>query len=237
MKYYCPNRNPHRTHITLVSKQRICSYCRQKVIYWACSCGSSVHFNPLDEGKYGDHRFSCPETYGKNPFKREALNQVLKAQIREWDWENEFLDILEEYKMVSNTSIPLHYIKNYYYCGTCATYRPIDNTIIVKNAKNYIWCQCGKQKLLEIPFFGEKHINFLIEKIKLCNHIILNFNNQHYDEIPLLIYFGSQFASFLEQENVMTLMFINHIYQHNFEIFKTPPKYKYEIFLRKMIGL
>lgn len=237
MRYYCPNRNPHSTHIRIVAKPRICKYCGHKMIYWKCSCGASVNFDPLEEGKYGDHRFSCPETYEKNPFKTEAITQMKRVQIKEWDYESEFLDILEEYEMVFNTSLPLLSIKKFYYCGTCTTYRPIDSTIITRNGKNYIWCQCGKQKSLEIPFFGEKQVNFLTEKIRLCKRIILNYIDLHYNEIPPLIYFGSQITSFLEPEDSMTFMFINNVYQYNFEKIKTPPKSKYQIFLRKMIGL
>jgi len=76
MKYYCPNRNPHAKHFQLIAKPRTCQYCGQRIIYWKCSCGAKVHFDPLDEDKYGDHRLSCPETYGKNPYKESQLKKI-----------------------------------------------------------------------------------------------------------------------------------------------------------------
>lgn len=237
MKYYCLNRNPHFTHFQVAAKPRNCKYCRQKIIFWKCSCGASVYFDPIDEGKYGDHRLSCPETYGKNPFKEDIIRQIQRIQIKEWNYEKEFLDILEEYKMVFNTSLPLINLKKYYYCGNCATFRPIDSTVIRVNNKQYIWCQCGKQKLLTIPYFEDEQKDFFKEKIKQCEYIILNFIDQYYDSIPPLIYFGSQIASFLDQEDLITFMFINYVYQRNFEKIKIPPEYKYQTFLRKMIRL
>lgn len=237
MKYYCPNRNPHFTHFQVVAKPRICEYCRQKIIFWKCSCGASVHFDPINEGKYGDHRLSCPETYGKNPYKKDIIRQIQRAPIKEWNYEKEFIDILEEYKMFFNSSLPIYDLTNYYYCGNCATIRPIDSTMIHRNNKKYIWCQCGKQKLLTIPFFGDKQKDFVKKKVKHCKNIILNFNDQYYDNIPPLIYFGSQIALFLDQEDLITFMYINYVYQRNFEKIKTPPENKYQTFLREMIGL
>ncbi|KKM81879.1 hypothetical protein LCGC14_1325380 [marine sediment metagenome] len=237
MKYYCPNRNPHSTHITVTAIPTNCKYCRQNLVFWKCSCGASVYFDPINEGRYGDHRLSCLETYGKNPFKKDVIRKIQKFQIKEWNYEMNHLDILEEYKIVFNSSLSLHNLKKYYYCGNCATIKPIDHTIIQKNGKNYIWCQCGGLKSLEIPFFGEKHINFIRKKINLCKHIILNYIKHNYEEIPPLIYFGSQVTWLLERDDLLNFMFINYVYRRNFNKIKTPTEYKYQLFLRKMIGL
>ncbi len=71
MNYKC--RNPHSTHFRDVAMPTKCTFCKQKVIYWKCSCGASAYLDPINEGKKGDHKLSCPETYGKNPYKRDII--------------------------------------------------------------------------------------------------------------------------------------------------------------------
>ncbi len=235
MKYYCPNKNPHTTHFQIFAKPKTCQFCGQRIIYWECSCGAKVHFDPLDEGKYGDHRFSCPETYGKNPYKENQLRKI--KEIPEWNYEKDFLDILNDYKIIKNTSLTLYQLDNYYYCGTCANLRPIDTTVINRNNKRYFWCQCGKQKLLTIPHFGEYQLNYIHTKIKRCKEIILNFTDSFYDEIPVLIYFGSYIVPFLNQEDIIDFMFINYVYRRNLDKIDSPSDYRYQMFLRQMIGL
>ena len=235
MKYYCPNRNPHANHLQIIAKPRTCQYCNQRVIYWKCSCGAKVHFDPLDEGKYGDHRISCPETYGVNPYKKRYLREIKK--ISEWNFEKEFLDIIEDYKIIKNTGLTLQQLDKIYYCATCANTRLVDNTVISRNKRQYIWCQCGKEVILTIPVFGEYQLNYIQDKIRRGKQIILNYTNSLYDEIPVLIYFGSYIAPLLGSEDLMDFMFINYIYQRNLDKINSPQENKYQIFLHQMIGL
>jgi len=139
--------------------------------------------------------------------------------------------------MVKNTNFKFHHLNNYYYCGTCANIRPVDTTVINRNNKLYFWCQCGNQKLLTIPYFGEFQLNYIHNKIRRCKEIILNYADSFYDEIPLLIYFGSYIVPLLNQEDIIDFMFINYVYRRNLDKIKSPPDYKYQVFLRQMVEL
>jgi len=191
--------------------------------------------NPYDQGMHGDHRLSCQETYGKNPHK--AQRQRCITQIKHWNPLTDFTEIFKEYE-INQHRLESKDLDDFYYCSTCISFRPVDVTVIKRDDYSYIWCWCGAKKVLTIPQFNEFHLEFFHNQIERCKKILINYQEAFFYEIPIIIYFGAQITPFLiDPKDIQNFVNINLIYQENLHLFNDPQEYKYQLFLRQMLGL